>query len=375
MTRYTGGAKRRLLNGSGKNWLHGHWHGNAGVAYYQGWKTRVVKVNPDTDWVVLCGTNAASNLKLVNGIDAGTATGGSGGVSLQVNQGEYGHETSHFAIAEVVVWDRGLTSTEMHAASDYFMLKTGPEPQLDSLLESSLAWYKEGMFDLAQNTWPDTSGNNDATLSGSGLTELRKSGHGAVDEVVALQGTTSSRIDFGPIIKAEFTICSMTRYTGGAKRRLLNGSGKNWLHGHWHGNAGVAYYQGWKTRVVKVNPDTDWVVLCGTNAASNLKLVNGIDAGTATGGSGGVSLQVNQGEYGHETSHFAIAEVVVWDRGLTSTEMHAASDYFMLKTGPEPQLDSLLESSLAWYKEGMFDLAQNTWPDTSGNNDATLSGS
>ena len=46
--------------------------------------------------------------------------------------------------------------------------------QIDPLLLSSFAWYKEGTFDLDQNTWPDASGINHATLSGSDLAELRQ---------------------------------------------------------------------------------------------------------------------------------------------------------------------------------------------------------
>jgi len=198
------------------------------------------------------------------------------------------------------------------------------------------AWYCPGAFDIASSAWQDCSGNGmTATLSGSGLAELRSAGHGATSEVLALSGTTSSVIAFGAVIQSEFTVCSVTRYTGGAKGRILNGVGANWLHGHWSGRAGVAYYEGWKTSSRgSVSPNTDWLVMCGTNAGSQLKLLNGADVGTAAGGTGGVSLFVNGGSYGiTETSDFAIAEVVVWPRGLTSEEMHRVSDHLMSRMG------------------------------------------
>ena len=153
--------------------------------------------------------------------------------------------------------------------------------------------------------------------------------------MLALSGTTSSVIDFGAVIQSEFTVCSVTRYTGGAKERILNGDA-NWVHGHWGGRAGVAYYEGWKTssHPGSVSPDTDWVVMCGTNAGSQLKLVNGADVGTSAGGTGDQFLFVNGGRYGStERSDFAIAEVVVWPRGLTSAEMHRASDHLMNRMG------------------------------------------
>ena len=80
---------------------------------------------------------------------------------------------------------------------------------------------------------------------------------------MALSGTTSSVIAFGAVIKSEFTVCSVTRYTGGAKGLILQGSTGNWLHGHCFSNAGVAYYGGWKTTPHnKVSPNTDWGWSC-----------------------------------------------------------------------------------------------------------------
>ena len=78
------------------------------MAYYNGWQTGIKdNVSPDTDWVVMCGTNAGSQLKLVNGVDVGTATGGTGGVSLWINGGNLPGEASDFAITELVAWPRG----------------------------------------------------------------------------------------------------------------------------------------------------------------------------------------------------------------------------------------------------------------------------
>ena len=193
--------------------------------------------------------------------------------------------------------------------------------------------YYSGGFNVASSTWQDCSGNgNTAILLGSGLAESRSAGYGATCEVLSLSGTTSSVIAFGAVgavIQSSFTVCSVTRYTGDTKGRILNGDGAKWLHGHWGGRAGVAHYNGWKTTFQdNVSPDTDWVVMCGTNAGSQLKLVNGVDVGAATGGTGDQSLFVNAGYYLWH-SDFAIAELAVWPRGLTSAEMHRVSEHLM----------------------------------------------
>ena len=200
--------------------------------------------------------------------------------------------------------------------------------------DPNVAWFESGTFDLEDGTWRnEIAGGTGAVLVGNGLTKVREAGHGTIEAVTALEGTTADTIDFGDVIKTEFTICSVTRYTGDAKGRILNGEGRNWLHGHHKGNAGVAYYDKSITADRNnVEPNTNWVVMCGTNAGSQLKLVNGVDKGTLDGGQGGVELFVNGGGVSeNQKSDFAIAEVMVWDRGLTDDEMYAASDYLMSK--------------------------------------------
>ena len=157
--------------------------------------------------------------------------------------------------------------------------------------------------------------------------------------MAALRGTTKSIIDFGAVIKSDFTICSATRYTGGRYGRILQGSGANWLHGHhgWHYNygsedfprAGYAAYNGASTSTHNVKPVTDWVVMCGSNAGSNLKIANGKDVGIAVGGTGNIGLRINSGDTATQASDFEVAEVITWDRGLTEAETWAAHNYLM----------------------------------------------
>jgi len=213
-------------------------------------------------------------------------------------------------------------------------LFAGDGRRLQALPVGANAWYRAGEVDIAANTWADASGTgNTATLSGSGLTLVRETGHGAAGFVSALRGTTSSHIAFGTarIVQSAFTVCSVTRYTGGTKGRILSGSGNlNWFHGHHAGRAGVAFYNAWKTNSVNnVSPNTDWVIMCGSNAGSQLKLVNGVSVGSSNGGTGNTELGINlRGPY-PEKSDFEIAELIVWPHGLTSEEMYAASSHLM----------------------------------------------
>ena len=210
------------------------------------------------------------------------------------------------------------------------------------------AWYCPGEYDLISLLWLDCSGNgNWALLSGTGFEKVVGKGNGAYNNVSALHGTTKSTIRFGThnnVIQSEFTVCSVTRYTGGGPQGRILQASIDWLHGHFAGLAGVAFYGKWVTAKTptpgNVRPNTNWLVMCGTNAGagSQLKLANGKSVGTAEGGGGDASLWVNGGQFagsypGNEASHFAIAEVVVWSRGLTNAEMTAASNYLMNSRG------------------------------------------
>ena len=67
--------------------------------------------------------------------------------------------------------------------------------------------------------------------------------HGTYKHLVG--STRNNRMNFGDIVGSTFTLCTTSRYTGGNRRRIFVGSRGNWLHGHWNGRVGVAYYNGW----------------------------------------------------------------------------------------------------------------------------------
>jgi hypothetical protein len=236
-------------------------------------------------------------------------------------------------------------------------------------------WYCPSGYDKSsslgsESVWNDCSGNgNGATLVGTGFSWEETDGNGATNAVPALYGTTQSRINFawtdggqghisfpGLLIKPESTVCSVTRYSGVTKKRILNGDGANWLHGHYNGFAGVAFYQsndgtGWKTYNAPIGefagksnvfPETDWVIMCATTTGQ-MKLVNGVDQGRASGGANvELSLYVNNFASGGENSDFGIVELVVWKRGLSDSELRGASDHLMAKMGmfPRPKIDT-----------------------------------
>jgi len=149
------------------------------------------------------------------------------------------------------------------------------------------------------------------------------SGDGATNAVPHITGTTATQMLWPEdSIPSTFTVCSVTRYTGGARTRILNtigspgtqAAGHNWAHGHL-GARGVAHYNLWRTSLNNVGNIDDWLVMCGTNAGAtdpgNI-ILDQNEIGTLIGGVGSARLNINY----QATSDWALHSVLIWDYSL-----------------------------------------------------------
>jgi hypothetical protein len=205
----------------------------------------------------------------------------------------------------------------------------------------AIAWFRKGTANLKAMEWPNEKGGPAAKIGGAGAELVMEIGiHHRNYSLAFLKGTSDTHVDFGHIIKDNFTICSVTRYAGEHQGRILasNGEdGRSWLHGHDGGHAGVAYYENGDLTQEPYRLDansslkknSDWVVLCGTNGGSKLMYFNGKGVPVSGGGVGNVSLAINRGKKSKDNSDFAVAEVLVWDRGLGEGELASVSRYLM----------------------------------------------
>lgn len=192
-----------------------------------------------------------------------------------------------------------------------------------------VAWFKSselGTTGNGGNKWVSAVGKFTAKPISGTVQTVTSTGHGAKGPVRMVTGSTAAAYTFGNILADHYTICSLTRYTGKSRSRVLQGTRSNWLHGHWSGRAGVAHYDGWIGGYGKrVNPADNWVLLCGT---SQTVLLNGKKIGTRKNHiKGGQSVSINSGRYGNEKSDFGVAEVITWNRALSEKEMQDASTY------------------------------------------------
>lgn len=202
-------------------------------------------------------------------------------------------------------------------------------------MAGSYLWVQWARFDAGTLVWSDVSGNNrHGSGSGGPFTKAcETSTNREAGEVCSVRGGTNSQVVFGAgTIPPTFTICSVARYNGPSRGRIFVGDG-NWLHGHWYGQVGVAYYEGWMTSPwtqIAVQ-QTDWIVMCGQNAAPYYFLADRVPASNGGGGgAGNRNLGINSlGCCGRsEASDWAVAEVSVWNRALSSDELEDIAAFY-----------------------------------------------
>jgi len=185
----------------------------------------------------------------------------------------------------------------------------------------------------------ENSGNTTKNAITSGtITKTIGKGYGASVDIDYITGNTQSKIIWpNGSIPSNFTILSLTRYTGGSRGRILQSSYGNWLHGHWGGIRGVIYYEGWKANTNNnIGINNSWLCCISKNGGSkpNNILFDGIPSGTNTGGSSGGSFKLCINDQ-YENSDWALNCVIIWDKHLTDEEMYLLNyyTYIYMNTG------------------------------------------
>jgi hypothetical protein len=199
---------------------------------------------------------------------------------------------------------------------------------------------------------------SDRTAIATGIINTKtSSGDGAIGTIKSISGTTTSTIEWtANSIPANYTICSITRYTGNINnKRILTARNANpsndWVHGHKNGKRGVVYNGEFKTNsspeLNLSGNNTDWVVTCAKNSGSvpNNIYINGVPAGLKTGGRGALKLAINKFDDNsiiNEQSDFALSYVIIWDSALSDTALKIVSDALMnyLFTGEDLLFDT-----------------------------------
>jgi hypothetical protein len=195
-------------------------------------------------------TSAIADL-IVRGVDltADTSSAPAGSTSLTActcNVGSTGPDGGTCSAcpsnSNSSAWSTAFTSC---ACSAGYYQRLDPLTGILNLYPAYLVASAES-WDSSQQRFLDLSGSGRVgTLQAGAFSVGNVTGNGAGWSVPYVAGTTGTQFSWGAAsMPLTFTICSITRYSGAAKRRILHCKEKNWLHGHWMGNAGTYYDDG-----------------------------------------------------------------------------------------------------------------------------------
>ena len=136
---------------------------------------------------------------------------------------------------DVVAWDRELSEDEMWTNMENLNSKLGRPPPQPADKASMVAWCQSGDASLA---WKSSVGTWQGRVTKGVVTRV-EAGFGAAFPVAYLTGDALAGYDFGPIMKRDYTVCSVTRFMPkGAKQRILQSNRPNSYHGHCGGGKG-----------------------------------------------------------------------------------------------------------------------------------------
>ena len=209
---------------------------------------------------------------------------------------------------------KGLRVHDGTAWADVYEKPFNPADYVSSGL---IAWYNADSY--SSNVLNDKVNSYNASTSGVSTTSETFSNGKAWD---VIQGGTSSNIVFpSGILPSTYTLFHVAKYNG-TEERIFSGNPNNWLSGFWNGNAGVAFHEGWLSPEVD-NFGTSWVLSTDQNSRYRGKGAGQSRVEYTGGGGVSTSLRVNGGTQASEASDYKIAEIIVYNRTLSSSEYTA----------------------------------------------------
>mmetsp|Transcript_93396 Transcript_93396/g.166129 ORF Transcript_93396/g.166129 Transcript_93396/m.166129 type:complete len:2142 (+) Transcript_93396:117-6542(+) len=203
--------------------------------------------------------------------------------------------------------------------------------------EGITAWFES---EQAAVPWPSRVGTLEASVLQRKADTTFQAGFGSDGAIHFVRGDEYTLMDFGQILDERYTICSITRYWGSPHGRILQGSETDWLHGHSLGKAGVACSS--MPQPGGVAQKDNWVAVCATSDDIREVWVNGQaieNTQCRVNVKSKQNLVINHGKAWKETSKWAVAEVVTWNRVLPLQELQTAAEYLNKKIGAGLQLD------------------------------------
>jgi Concanavalin A-like lectin/glucanases superfamily/Domain of unknown function (DUF2341) len=175
------------------------------------------------------------------------------------------------------------------------------------------------------NRWTDLSGANNhaTTIKGSISTGTLSNGRKFI------QGGTTAGLQFNSNYPAAATatLIAVARYTpGGARGRIFDAIGTNWLACFHNTKSGVAYHSTWLTPQIDIHGN-DWIVFSDQYSLFRSQFVTRSSGVSSVGAYTGMAI--NNGSFSSgELSDWSVACVALYNRQLSLSEIQQVETFF-----------------------------------------------
>ena len=267
------------------------------------------------------------------------------------------------------VTNDGLTRPRLSKDGNTLLVSSSPVSTDLPVTSGLLAHYSWYSYTNASGikTWEDLSGNGNhmVLLSSTGTSmfvtaeNANMAGNTTGERFPYVAGNSAEGWDLAGLTgnerlsQGEWTIIHISRYDPGSFGttpqnfgRILNGVGDNVLFGHWDGYVGSSFYGGWigggnaTTFDVEPRHGSHWVFqvqrpgINGDSNGNNYWRTTTLDSDwtqISGGGNANVSFRptLNDGRHGAELSDWNVAEIIIFDRRLTDTEVELFKTWLM----------------------------------------------
>ena len=218
------------------------------------------------------------------------------------------------------------------SASATFSISSGSSAVVSSIntgialpvQDGLVAQYDGPSWNNTLQVWTDRSGNGNNTSP----SDVR--GTISYDATNGfLYGNTGAgvRLPTG-LVTQNYTLIHLAKYNSGVKQRIFQGVTTDWASGFYQGKAGVAYHNGYITPAIDLY-GYQWVI---SSDQSNLYRAQSYDFTSGTPGTPSYDrIGLNYGFKTGEYSDWAVAEVILYNRKLSASEMTSVEAYLRSK--------------------------------------------
>ncbi len=225
-----------------------------------------------------------------------------------------------------------------------------------------VGWYDGESWTGTQ--WTDKSGSGNHVTSFTGTINVTTFTNNVRKYLYGTAG--NARMTWpAAILPSTYTLFHVAKYNGATRGRIFDGVTHNWLSGFWAGYSGLAYHQGWigANTGIKTVHGTNWVISSDQNTVYRSQGYLRGNTGAGTAGQTYAQLTINNGAGSAETSDWAVATVIVFNRTLTATEMETMEKWLNITYNvvAAPNLTPILVNpgTKSFNSGGTFSITQN----------------